>query len=55
MAFDFVFDKNIEQQHVYESSCSFVVPAILDGFNSTIFSYGATGAGKTYTMIGSVD
>lgn len=26
---------------------------MLDGFNATVFAYGCTGAGKTYTMIGS--
>jgi len=24
----------------------------LNGFNSTVFAYGATGAGKTHTMLG---
>lgn len=24
----------------------------MDGFNATVFAYGATGAGKTYTMMG---
>lgn len=27
--------------------------AVLQGFNSTIFAYGQTGAGKTHTMLGS--
>ena len=27
--------------------------SVLDGFNSTVFAYGATGAGKTHTMLGS--
>jgi len=25
---------------------------VLEGFNSTIFAYGMTGAGKTFTMFG---
>lgn len=29
--------------------------AVLDGFNSTVFAYGATGAGKTHTMLGNAD
>ena len=29
-----------------------VASGILDGFNATVFAYGATGAGKTYTMVG---
>jgi len=24
----------------------------MDGYNATVFAYGATGAGKTYTMLG---
>ena len=26
--------------------------SVFDGFNSTVFAYGATGSGKTYTMVG---
>ena len=51
-AFDFAFDKFTDQNTVYEKSSSFVVPAVMDGYNATIFSYGATGAGKTHTMVG---
>lgn len=29
-----------------------MVTAVLDGYNATVFAYGATGAGKTFTMIG---
>lgn len=29
-----------------------MVEAVLNGFNSTVFAYGATGAGKTHTMLG---
>ncbi len=27
---------------------------IINGFNATIFAYGMTGAGKTYTMLGDI-
>lgn len=30
----------------------FLVEGVLNGFNSTVFAYGATGAGKTHTMLG---
>jgi len=30
-----------------------VVKGILNGYNGTIFAYGQTGTGKTYTMLGS--
>lgn len=39
------------QAGVFEE-CSDLVQSALDGFNVTIFSYGQTGAGKTYTMYG---
>jgi len=29
-----------------------LIGTILKGFNATVFAYGATGAGKTYTMMG---
>jgi kinesin family protein 18/19 len=30
----------------------FALDGSLSGFNATVFAYGATGAGKTYTMLG---
>ncbi len=32
-----------------------MVEGVLHGFNATVFAYGATGAGKTYTMIGTTE
>ena len=32
-----------------------VVEAVLQGRNGSVFCYGATGAGKTYTMLGTVE
>lgn len=32
-----------------------LVEAVLDGRNGSVFCYGATGAGKTYTMLGTVE
>ena len=50
--FDYVFDKNTTQQTIYEYTTKNLLSGILDGFNATVFAYGATGAGKTYTMLG---
>ena len=54
-AFDVAFDRDAEQRRVYELTTSFLVDGVLEGFNATVFAYGATGAGKTYTMTGSSD
>ena len=54
-AFDYAFDKDDTQLDVYDNTTKFLLPGILDGFNTTIFAYGATGAGKTYTMLGTGD
>jgi kinesin family protein 18/19 len=51
-AFDFAFDKGIPQEEIYEHTAKFLLPSVIDGFNATVFAYGATGAGKTYTMVG---
>ncbi len=50
--FDFVFDMDASQQEVYETTAKPAVISILQGYNSTIFAYGQTGTGKTFTMEG---
>ena len=51
-AFDHVFDMDSEQATVYETTAKPAVCSILEGYNSTIFAYGQTGTGKTFTMEG---
>ena len=51
-AFDFAFDKNTNQITVFEKSTKFLIEGVVNGYNATVFAYGATGAGKTYTMLG---
>ena len=51
-AFDYAFDENTEQKTVFDKTTQFLVDGILDGYNATVFAYGATGAGKTFTMLG---
>ena len=48
--FDHVYDQNSTQKQVYESTARTVVESSLQGYNATIFAYGQTGTGKTYTM-----
>ena len=50
--FDYVFDKPTSQQIIYENTTKNLLIGLIDGFNATVFAYGATGSGKTYTMLG---
>ncbi|CAN6358356.1 unnamed protein product [Urochloa humidicola] len=51
-AFDRVFGPSSKQKDLFEQSISPIVNEVLDGYNCTIFAYGQTGTGKTYTMEG---
>ena len=50
--FDHIFDMDSSQEEVYEIAAVPAVESLVDGYNSTIFAYGQTGTGKTYTMEG---
>ena len=50
--FDKIFDMNVTQEEVYKEVAFPAVKNIISGFNSTIFAYGQTGTGKTYTIEG---
>ena len=50
--FDFAYPDGISQEEVYEDTAAPIVAGVLEGFNGTIFAYGQTGTGKTYTMDG---
>ena len=50
--FDRVFDENTTQGDVYESTTRGLLDSVLDGYNATVFAYGATGCGKTHTITG---
>ena len=50
-AFDNVFvDENIYE--MYEKTAKTLIEPLLNGYNGCVFAYGATGTGKTYTMLG---
>ncbi|KAI8850138.1 P-loop containing nucleoside triphosphate hydrolase protein [Chytridium lagenaria] len=51
-AFDHVFSEVSEQGEVFDNTTKCLVPTVLKGYNATVFAYGATGAGKTFTMLG---
>ncbi|XP_040919746.1 kinesin-like protein KIF3B [Toxotes jaculatrix] len=50
--FDSVYDWNSKQIDLYDETFRPLVDSVLFGFNGTIFAYGQTGTGKTYTMEG---
>jgi kinesin family protein 18/19 len=51
-AFDRIFDQTASQSDVYEGTTKGLLDSILDGYNATVFAYGATGCGKTHTITG---
>ncbi|KAI8013900.1 Kinesin-like protein KIN-5D [Camellia lanceoleosa] len=50
--FDKVFGPKSQQKDLYEQAIAPIVNEALEGYNCTIFAYGETGTGKTYTMEG---
>lgn len=50
--FDRVFDEKSTTMEVFENTTKNIVDGVLEGYNCTVFAYGATGAGKTHTMLG---
>lgn len=51
--FDKVFDERSETKDIYEFSAKTIVANAVKGRNGSIFAYGQTSSGKTYTMQGS--
>mmetsp|Transcript_34136 Transcript_34136/g.59579 ORF Transcript_34136/g.59579 Transcript_34136/m.59579 type:complete len:756 (+) Transcript_34136:21-2288(+) len=53
--FDHVFGPTSIQENVYVATACPIVQSVLEGYNGTIFAYGQTGTGKTFTMAGETD
>ncbi|KAF7510163.1 hypothetical protein GJ744_007062 [Endocarpon pusillum] len=53
--FDRVFDMKSRQADIFEFSIRSTVSDVLAGYNGTVFAYGQTGAGKSYTMMGDME
>lgn len=53
MTFDDVFTVESSNEEIFQNCTEPLVKSVLDGFNCSVFVYGATGAGKTFTMLGS--
>jgi kinesin family protein 11 len=47
-----IFGANTKQIDVYRSVVCPVLDEVIMGYNCTIFAYGQTGTGKTFTMEG---
>uniref|UniRef100_A0A1A9WQ44 Kinesin motor domain-containing protein n=1 Tax=Glossina brevipalpis TaxID=37001 RepID=A0A1A9WQ44_9MUSC len=52
MEFDRVFDTNTKNEEIFQESAAMLVDSVLNGYNCCMFAYGATGTGKTFTMLG---
>jgi len=50
--FDKVFTSDSPQQKLYDFVGKEIVKDVTDGYNGTIFAYGQSGSGKTFTMYG---
>lgn len=50
------FDKilhNASQEDVFDYCARGLISTVIEGYNATLMCYGQTGAGKTFTMVGS--
>ena len=52
-SFDRVYSIDCDSQLIYKEMCKDVVSSALEGYNGSIFMYGQTTSGKTFTMLGS--
>ncbi|XP_060884595.1 kinesin-like protein KIF19 [Labrus mixtus] len=50
--FDVAFDYLASQDEVYRATTKELIEGLISGYNATVFAYGPTGCGKTYTMLG---
>ena len=53
--YDFVFGEKTTQEEVYDNTTASLIKQVVEGYSATIMAYGATGSGKTYTMVGQGD
>lgn len=50
--YDRIFDEDSSTKEVYEGVAREIVHSVVRGLNGTIFAYGQTSSGKTFTMQG---
>eukprot|EP00931_Biecheleriopsis_adriatica_P016452 TRINITY_DN12111_c0_g1_i3.p1 TRINITY_DN12111_c0_g1~~TRINITY_DN12111_c0_g1_i3.p1 ORF type:complete len:869 (-),score=183.58 TRINITY_DN12111_c0_g1_i3:177-2783(-) len=51
-AFDQAFGPDVNNEQLFEVTTKPLIDCLLQGYNTSVFAYGSTGAGKTFTMIG---
>ncbi|KAJ2098914.1 hypothetical protein GGI09_003064 [Coemansia sp. S100] len=51
-SFDGVFGPRATQEQIYQKVAGPILEEVMQGYSCTIFAYGQTGTGKTYTMQG---
>jgi len=51
-AFDAVFGEAASNDEVYRRTARHLIDGVLTGENATVFAYGSTGSGKTFSMLG---
>lgn len=54
-SFDFIYGPDSTSQQIYYEVSRPIIHRVINGFNGTIFMYGQTTSGKTYTMLGTPD
>ncbi|CAL8271728.1 unnamed protein product [Merluccius merluccius] len=53
--FQKVFDQTVGQEEIFETIAKPVADRVLAGYNGTIFAYGQTSSGKTFTITGGAE
>eukprot|EP00850_Spirogloea_muscicola_P000930 SM000003S11175 [mRNA] locus=s3:1472483:1482935:+ [translate_table: standard] len=51
-SFDSVFEHDVKTLDIYKKDTKDIITSTVYGFNGTVFAYGQTSSGKTYTMRG---
>ncbi|OMJ08658.1 Kinesin-related protein 4, partial [Smittium culicis] len=50
--FDQIYDMNVKTEDIYDGAVKDIIESTMNGINGTVFAYGQTSSGKTYTMYG---
>lgn len=50
--FDKIYREECTNNEIFEGTTHSLIDRVMGGYNCSVFAYGATGAGKTFTMTG---